>query len=177
MNPYNTPINVDSPSKVDAPSIDFGQLLLVHLAGCFSFALSIVVFTIAFWGNETAAGVAMLIYSVIHLACLGRGLMRTGHARPLLSPTLAIALFLFLYNRHWMAEVDSSPFSDGVSWYDQRAIGWFAYLRVFDQPNAQWGSVYVDFAALACDIELLVLAVVVMGGARWMWTPSLNKKI
>lgn len=71
-----------------------------------------------------------------------------------------------LYNRHWDAQPDNSPFSDGVGEVAQTVYGAIAYYRVFDRPAPGIGHTHVDWLAFAADIQLVILVTAVFLAVR-----------
>lgn len=151
-----------------------GTFLALNLLGVILYPIACVVGLLVFWSNDTLFGIVLSAYAGTHLVVLCFGLIQFGHALRLMLLSLAIFLFLFAYNLHWIGQADNSPFSDGVGTVDQHVYGWFGYYRIFDQPDAVFGKSYIDLSALACNLELLVLIMILLDGLFWLWPSRLG---
>jgi hypothetical protein len=112
----------------------------------------------AFWSNELLFGAALIFYSVVHLGLLFIWLAKFHSARIFSVLGVLFLVAVFSYNRHWNGQMDNSPFSDGAGTVDQHVYGLSPYYRVFDTPFSHFGKSYVDWAAIAFNIEFIVAA-------------------
>ena len=102
-------------------------------------------------------------FSLTHFAVLWSCLKAYGHAKRLRIPMLIAAAVVMFYNRHMDSWMDDSPFGGTLTMYDQQIIGLCGYLRVFDNPNEEFGSLEFDLAGLFVGVEVLVFVTFLLG--------------
>ena len=147
------------------------KFLIYNLLVVLVFPLGIFALDIAFFFavgfNDTPITMAVGLFATVHVAIVWTGLYKHGHAGRVAIASLLAALAIFFYNRHWLGQLDDSPFSDGIGMVDQRAFGVFAWFRVFDEPFDPFGHTYTDWIAFFLNAELWVGATVVISIILW----------
>lgn len=112
----------------------------------------------------------LLVYTSSQLGLLLDGMRRYRLAKPYWGVFTLLLSACLLYNRHWDAQPDNSPFSDGAGEVGQTAYGFIAYYRVFDRPLPDIGHTHVDWLALTLDIQIVTFITATLLAARSMYS-------
>jgi hypothetical protein len=135
-----------------------------------AFAVFLLVGLIAFLLLPKAMFLASIgLYSLLHLAMLSLQIQAWGHGSKLVWPCLIAACGVFGYNRHMDAWVDDSPFAESITLYDQRIVGFPHYLRIFDQPNSEYGRYKFDLVGFFLAVEFLTFLVFLLEVSLLLW--------
>ena len=168
QNPYSAATsNVEPTTQHDADQtpMRFASFLVIAVVGIVLFPIALVCSVLAFWSSDEMSSLMLGVYVTMHATYLVVGLARRGLGRRLFGPIALATAVILGYNRHWLAQPDNSPFSDGIGTVDQRAYGVFAWFRKFDQPFSNFGDSYVDWTAFAVNIELVIALTVLLAFA------------
>lgn len=112
----------------------------------------------------------LLVYTLSQSGLLIDGMRRYRLSKPYWGAITLLMFACLLCNRHWDAQPDNSPFSDGVGEVAQTAYGLIAYYRVFDLPVPGTGHTYVDWLALTLDIQIVILITATLLAARSLYS-------
>ncbi len=141
------------------------SFLGITIVGIILFPVITVLSVLAFWADDQLCSRILCIYAIVHLTFLIVGSVRNRLGRRLFVPMLLAVATTFGYNRRWLGQTDNSPFSNGIGTVDQHAYGVFAWFRKFDQPYSRFGDSYVDWTAVALNIELVICFLVLIAAA------------
>lgn len=152
---------------------DLSSFVWFHLGVFIAFPFLAVVSWLFVGFNDFLFGIVIGIYAMSHLVVMMIQLDAFGRMRQLMIPVLIAAVCVFGSNRHVDGWIDSTPFGSSITMYDQRYFGCPQYLRIFDEPNSEYGTSEFEWGGFFLAIEFLVFLIYLMNMSVsfWLRTP------